>query len=87
MVNVPLFQAVAKICLFFTQNEHIPRSFTRGAQDVYSAPHSGSVAERLKAPVLKIDERVPEFRSLRFRQIKQRGWLNANPFVWAYRIV
>ncbi|MDJ3694144.1 hypothetical protein LEG95_16960, partial [Salmonella enterica] len=45
------FRQLTKFCLFFTQTNTFGLYMTH--RDVYSAPHSGSVAERLKAPVLK----------------------------------
>lgn len=49
--NRLIFRRITQFCLFLRQLNKIVLYSLNGG--VYSAPHTGSVAERLKAPVLK----------------------------------
>lgn len=78
------FRQLTKFCLFFTQTNTFGLYMTH--RDVYSAPHSGSVAERLKAPVLKTgDPKGFQSSNLCASARLNKGLPKGSPFVfWAY---
>ncbi|AAX64944.1 Hypothetical protein SCH_1038 [Salmonella enterica subsp. enterica serovar Choleraesuis str. SC-B67] len=80
------FRQLTKFCLFFTQTNTFGLYMTH--RDVYSAPHSGSVAERLKAPVLKTgDPKGFQSSNLCASARLNKGLPKGSPFVfWALRI-
>lgn len=79
------FRQLTKFCLFFTQTNTFGLYMTH--RDVYSAPHSGSVAERLKAPVLKTgDPKGFQSSNLCASARLNKGLPKGNPFVFLHTI-
>lgn len=80
------FRQLTKFCLFFTQTNTF--GLYMAHRDVYSAPHSGSVAERLKAPVLKTgDPKGFQSSNLCASARLNKGLPKGSPFVFRrYRI-
>lgn len=75
------FRQLTKFCLFFTQTNTFGLYMTH--RDVYSAPHSGSVAERLKAPVLKTgDPKGFQSSNLCASARLNKGLPKGSPFVF-----
>lgn len=75
------FRQLTKFCLFFTQTNTF--GLYMAHRDVYSAPHSGSVAERLKAPVLKTgDPKGFQSSNLCASARLNKGLPKGSPFVF-----
>lgn len=75
------FRQLTKFCLFFTQKNTFGLYMTH--RDVYSAPHYGSVAERLKAPVLKTgDPKGFQSSNLCASARLNKGLPKGSPFVF-----
>lgn len=80
------FRLLTAFWLFFRQTNTF--GLYTAHWDVYSAPHSGSVAERLKAPVLKTgDPKGFQSSNLCASARLNKGLPKGNPFVfWAVGI-
>lgn len=75
------FRRLTRFCLFFTQTNTF--GLYMASSDVYSAPHSGSVAERLKAPVLKTgDPKGFQSSNLCASARLNKGLPKGSPFVF-----
>lgn len=80
MVNLLLFQAINNILTVFQANEHIRALHSAsGCLQCASFRKCGRAVEGTGLENRR-PERVPEFESLRFRQIKKRGYRKVTPF-------